>query len=355
VVGGVRTGGPPLWRGPPRRRRGRGPAGREGSTPRPASQATAESASPRGGGARDRGQLWTARRRRRRSRRSPGTGGRRWRRTGWLTDGAGPGRTPPGVAVPLNEERPRVRQGRAPDPGAGGAEPAQGDGEAGDVADDRHGLAGVGAGDLPEGRRHAGDDLLPRLAIGRAAAEVLPDDPGAELGGGAGHLDQLRQGRDREPRGGREEGRGLPGSPGGAGVDPGDRLGGELPGGDDGLAAPQLGQTAVSSRPPQHGIRLGLGVAQTPHPHPHAVAHAAGSPRSRCSGCTFPAGPSRRGAGGRLKTALTAPRDPGRYTPSRRFTGLEHCSRLAHSCNPSACRSVTRGGSWPRALPTRRR
>jgi hypothetical protein len=60
-----------------------------------------------------------------------------------------------------------------------GAEPSEGDGEAGDVTDDGNGLAGMCADDLLEGCRHAGDDLVSRarnavleqiLVIGSAAS-----------------------------------------------------------------------------------------------------------------------------------------------------------------------------------------
>src|SRR5919109_1359242 len=61
---------------------------------------------------------------------------------------------PPRTAVPLDEEGPRVRQRRSPDGGGEGAEPGERDGEAADVADDRDGLARMGAGDLLDGCRH---------------------------------------------------------------------------------------------------------------------------------------------------------------------------------------------------------
>ena len=67
-------------------------------------------------------------------------------------------------------------------------------------------------------RRHAGDDLVPRLAVGRASAEVLLDDPGGARAHGA-DLDQ-RAGRDAN--GSRQGLGGLPSPQGGAGVDPGD-------------------------------------------------------------------------------------------------------------------------------------
>lgn len=61
----------------------------------------------------------------------------------------------------------------APHPGAEGAELSECDGETGDMADDRDGLTRMVAGDRPEHCRHAGDDLMPRLAIGRALSEFF--------------------------------------------------------------------------------------------------------------------------------------------------------------------------------------
>jgi hypothetical protein len=80
------------------------------------------------------------------------------------------------VAVPLDEEEARVRQQRAPDRGAERAEPPKRDGEAGDMPDDRDGLAGVGAGDLQERRRDAGVAGLVRAIL---PVSVVPEETGA--------------------------------------------------------------------------------------------------------------------------------------------------------------------------------
>ena len=110
------------------------------------------------------------------------------------------------------------------------------------MANDRDGLARMGAGDLLKGGRHAGDDLMPRLAVCRALSEVLLDHPGAKHVGWTPRLDQFRHGRDVETRRGSEECRGLACPPCGAGVDPGDRLGRELLSGLHGLVAAPRGQ-----------------------------------------------------------------------------------------------------------------
>lgn len=117
------------------------------------------------------------------------------------------------------------------------AQMAEGEGETGDMADDRDGLARMSAGNLLKSRRHASDDLMPPLAVCSASPKGLLTHPGTEHVGGTGRLDQLRHDRDGEPRRGRRECYGLTGLQGGAGVDPGDRLCRELLGGRDGLEA----------------------------------------------------------------------------------------------------------------------
>ena len=50
------------------------------------------------------------------------------------------------------------------------------------MADDRDGLARMSAGDLLQGCRHAGDDLLPRLAVGDLAPDfTLPTADGSTV------------------------------------------------------------------------------------------------------------------------------------------------------------------------------
>lgn len=88
------------------------------------------------------------------------------------------------MAVPLQEEGLGVGQGVPPHPRAESAELAKREGEAGNVANDRHGLARMGASDLLEGGGHAVEDVLACLAVGDSLLQVLLDDPSAEHFGG---------------------------------------------------------------------------------------------------------------------------------------------------------------------------
>ncbi|MES5823342.1 hypothetical protein ABKA17_36015 [Streptomyces sp. RG80] len=48
------------------------------------------------------------------------------------------------------------------------------------MADDRDGLAGVGADDLLEGRCSAGNDVVSRFAVRDTSAQIPLDNPGAQ-------------------------------------------------------------------------------------------------------------------------------------------------------------------------------